>query len=252
MNGYLPFPNERIAVVAITRHGIRLACRVAAAFSGVSLFAPEKFAAEVPGLAAGSAHFFQGKTGDQIPALFAAFDGIICIISLGAVVRLIAPHLKSKETDPGIVVMDEAGRFSIPLLSGHMGGANALAQRLAETMGAVAVLTTASDVRETLAVDILGRELGWRIEAPKDNITRACAAAVNEDPVAFVQEAGTRNWWTRPVPLPANIRLFERLEDIDPDAFSMVLWVSRREVPPALASALAGKLVVYRPPEGQP
>lgn len=249
MNTYLPFANERIAVVAITRHGIRLACRVVAAFPGASLFAPEKFAEEAAGLPSGTAKFYQGKTGDQIPALFAHFDGIICIVSLGAVVRLIAPHLKAKEQDPGVIVMDEAGRFSIPVLSGHLGGANALATRLAEAMAATAVLTTASDARDTLAVDIAGREFGWRVEAPKDTITRACAAVVNDDPVAFVQEAGARNWWTRPAPLPPNIRLFDRLEDIDPAAFKMVLWASRRELPPDWVAALAGKLVIYRPPE---
>ncbi|MBZ0092094.1 MAG: hypothetical protein K8F27_07730, partial [Sulfuricellaceae bacterium] len=62
MNTYFPFANERIAVVAITRHGIRLACRVAAAFPGASLLAPEKFAEEAAGLPSGTAKFYQGKT----------------------------------------------------------------------------------------------------------------------------------------------------------------------------------------------
>ncbi len=87
-------------------------------------------------------HCYAGKVGDQVPALFAAFDGIVAIVSLGAVVRLIAPHLKNKETDPAVVVIDEAGRFVIPVLSGHLGGANQLAGHLATALGAQAVLTT--------------------------------------------------------------------------------------------------------------
>lgn len=242
----------QIAIVSITRHGIALAGRVAAALPGAQLFAPEKFQAEAAAAAPGAAHCYAGKIGDQVPALFAAFDGIVAIVSLGAVVRLIAPHLGSKETDPAVVVVDEAGRFVIPVLSGHLGGANALAGHLSSALGATPVLTTASDARQTLAVDLLGRELGWTFEASHDEIVRASAAVVNDEPVALVQEAGRRDWWSghangREGPLPANLTLFERLEDVDLDRYAAVLWVADRELPPALASRLAGRRVIYRP-----
>ena len=102
----------KIAIVAITRHGIVLAGKVIAALPGAKLFAPEKFRSEAESVSS-HATCYTGKTGDQIPELFAAFDGIIAIVSLGAVVRLIAPHLKSKETDPAVVVLDESGKFAI-------------------------------------------------------------------------------------------------------------------------------------------
>jgi cobalt-precorrin 5A hydrolase len=111
------------------------------------------------------------------------------------VVRLIAPHLGNKEDDPAVVVVDEAGQFVIPVLSGHLGGANALAGRLATALGATPVLTTASDARQTLAVDLLGRELGWRLEADHATLLRASAAMVNDEPVALVQEAGAKSIW---------------------------------------------------------
>ena len=186
----------KIAVVAITRHGITMAGRIVAVLHGATLFAPEKFAAAAQAAAPGRFVCYAGKTGDQIPALFEAFDGIVAIVSLGAVVRLIAPHLKKKETDPGVVVVDEAGRWAIPVLSGHLGGANALAGHLATAIGAQAVLTTASDSRETIGVDLLGRELGWTLEASHDELVRASAAVVNDEPVALVQEAGSTDWWT--------------------------------------------------------
>ena len=252
MNPHLPFPHERIAVVSITRHGIALAGHVVAALPGARLFAPEKFATEAHAAAPGAASCYAGKTGEQIPILFSNFDGIVAVVSLGAMVRLVAPHLGRKESDPGVVVIDEAGRFVIPMLSGHLGGANALAGQIAHALDATVVLTTASDARQTLAVDLLGRELGWTFEASHDEIVRASAAVVNDEPVALVQESGSDDWWRghangRSGPLPANVQRFARLEDVDIARFGAVLWISHRPLPAALAAPLAGKRVIYRP-----
>ena len=245
----------KIAVIAITRHGVATAGRVVAALPGAQLFAPENFRAEAAAAAPTAHSCYKGKTGLQIPTLFAAHDALIAIVSLGAVVRLIAPYLKSKESDPAVVVVDEAGEFAIPVLSGHLGGANALAGRLANALGATAVLTTASDVRRTLAVDLLGRELGWTIVATHEAVVFCSAAVVNDEPVALVQEAGSDDWWTnhangRHGPLPANLQRFPRLEDVDLTKFRAVLWISQREMPADLAAQLTGRCVTYRPGEG--
>ncbi len=242
----------KIAVVSITKHGVALAGRVVAALPGARLYAPEKFAAEAEQAAPGAASVYAGKTGEQLGALFTEYDGIIAILSLGALVRLIAPYLKGKDVDPAVVVLDEGGRFAIPMLSGHLGGANALAGHLATALGATSVLTTASDSRETIGVDLLGRELGWTIEATHDELVRASAAVVNDEPVALVQEAGSRDWWKnhangRSGPLPENVHLFARIEEIDPAQFAAVLWISRREMPKEYTGRLAGRCVVYRP-----
>lgn len=243
---------NRIAVVAITRHGIRMGGRIVALLPGATLFAPGKFGAEAQAAAPGRCVCYAGKTGEQIPALFAAFDAIVAVVSLGAVVRLIAPHLGRKESDPAVVVVDEAGKFAIPVLSGHLGGANALAGRIAGIIGAVAVLTTASDSQQTLAVDLLGNEHGWTIEASHDELVRASAAVVNDEPVALIQEAGEADWWTRHAngrqgPLPANVHRYARIEDVALERFAAVLWISQRALPAGYAERLAGKCVVYRP-----
>jgi cobalt-precorrin 5A hydrolase len=242
----------KTAVVSFTRHGIALAGRVVAALPGARLFVPEKFAGEAERAAPGAAQSYSMKTGELLGQLFTDFEAIVAILSLGALVRQIAPYLDSKQTDPAIVVLDEGGRFVIPALSGHLGGANALAGRLAAALGARAVLTTSSDSRETLCVDLLGREFGWTCEATHDALVHASAAVVNDDPVALVQEAGRRDWWPnhangRNGPLPANVTVFERLEAVDPARFSAVLWISRRDMPSAYADALTGKCVIYRP-----
>lgn len=240
----------RVALVAITKHGAALLQRLAPKLPEAEVIVADKFAGELAGLA-NKVKPYSGAMSAQIAGLFAAYDQIVFFVSLGAVVRLIAPHLKSKDEDPGVLVVDDAAQFVIPVLSGHVGGANAYAEEIAALLGATAVLTTASDAGKTIPVDILGRELGWRVEAPKINITRVSAHVVNEEPVAFVQEAGSKQWWTRATALPRNIHLFTRFEDVDLAAHRAVLWVTQREVPAALWRQLEERLVVYRPPAGQ-
>jgi cobalamin biosynthesis protein CbiG len=89
---------------------------------------------------------------------------IICIMATGIVVRAIAPLLQNKQTDPAVVVLDERGRYVISLLSGHIGGANALAGEIAGYLNARAVITTASDVQGKVALDLWAKEENLHIE----------------------------------------------------------------------------------------
>jgi len=89
---------------------------------------------------------------------------IICIMATGIVVRAIAPLIKDKKIDPAVVVLDEKGRFAISLLSGHLGGANELAKKIAACLGAKAVITTASDVQGKTALDLWAKEKDLYVE----------------------------------------------------------------------------------------
>ena len=240
-------PPPRIGMVAITKHGAAQLAELAPRLPEANIVVSEKFADSMQNLP-NKVNVYSGALRAQMADLFADYDQIVFFISLGAVVRLIAPHLKSKDEDPGILVVDDAAEFVIPVLSGHIGGANAYAQQLAILLQATPVLTTASDVGKTIPVDILGRELGWKVEAPKINITRVSAHVVNEEPVAFVQECGATNWWTRPTPLPKNIHLFERFDDVNLEQYRAILWVTQSNIPDSLWQALEERLVVYRPP----
>jgi len=237
----------RICLVAITKHGAAQAARLAEALPQAQVCTSAKFAQAFAGLP-NTVNAYDGALRDQIAPLFVEHDQLIFFVSLGAVVRLIAPHLRDKDVDPGVIVVDDAGQYVIPVLSGHVGGANEWSERVADLMGGTPVLTTASDVGKTIPVDILGRHLGWRVEAPKINITRVSAHVVNGEPIAFVQEAGSPNWWTRPTPLPANVHRFERFDAVDLSRFAAVLWVTQAPVPAALWEQLNERLVVYRPP----
>ncbi|MGJ7505473.1 MULTISPECIES: cobalamin biosynthesis central domain-containing protein [unclassified Variovorax] len=238
----------RVVLVAITKHGAQQTAGLARLLPEASVCVADKFAPLMAGLP-NPVRAYAGAFRDEIAALFADFDQVVFFVSLGAVVRLIAPHLKNKDEDPGVLVVDDAAQFVIPVLSGHVGGANAMAEQVAALLGATPVLTTASDVGKTIPVDILGRELGWKVEAPKINITRVSAHVVNGEPIAVVQEAGSPDWWTRPTPLPANIHRFARFGEVDLARFKAVLWITQAEVSAERWTALAERLVVYRPPQ---
>ena len=122
------------------------------AFTETGLKLAERLALSYPGSVSRG-----GKNGvklsDWTAENFQKSDALIFIGAVGIAVRAIAPHCKSKATDPAVIVLDERGRFSIPILSGHLGGANDLAKKLASICGAVPVITTATDVEGVFAVD---------------------------------------------------------------------------------------------------
>ena len=114
-----------------------------------------------------SAHGYQAactrdglKSEEWAARAFSRSDGLIFVGATGIAVRSIAPHLRHKSSDPAVVVVDEGGQFVIPILSGHLGGANDLARELAALTGAVPVITTATDVNGVFAVDQWARRQG--------------------------------------------------------------------------------------------
>ncbi|GAB4434834.1 MAG: cobalt-precorrin 5A hydrolase [bacterium] len=94
------------------------------------------------------------------------FDAIVAVMATGIVVRGIAPFLKDKKCDPAVVVLDEKGRFVISLISGHIGGANRLANEIAHLLNAQAVITTASDANDLPAIDVYAKEQNYHISDP--------------------------------------------------------------------------------------
>ena len=95
------------------------------------------------------------RAADVVPAQWGAVDAFVLFLATGAAVRIIAPLLSDKATDPAVVCVDEAGRFAVALCGGHAGGANALTRTVAAALGATPVVTTATDAASVPALDQL-------------------------------------------------------------------------------------------------
>ena len=230
------------AIYAITRHGVAIAARLAAGLPGAELLVSDKLRAGAPE----TALRLPLPMGPFLATAFPAYDCHIFVISVGAVVRMVAPLLVDKKLDPAVICVDDDARFAICVLSGHVGRGNAFTLRVAEALGAQPVITTASDVRGTLTVDILGRDLGWQLDDPDRNVTRGCAAVVNAAPVAFVQETGEPSWWPEAEALPEGVSYATALDDVDPARHEILLVASDRELRQT-HPAHWDNAVVYRP-----
>ncbi|WP_102691861.1 cobalt-precorrin 5A hydrolase [Rummeliibacillus pycnus] len=210
--GVLPEIDQQnpYAIVAITKHGVQLARKLHSSFIHSDVYYMSKFKQgdeEVKHI-----QLFTGSVRMLLPALFKKYKGIILIISLGAVVRMIAPILKDKKTDPAVVVIDDRGENVISVLSGHLGGANQLTQEVALALDARAIITTASDVQKTIPVDLFGSRFGWQWDSA-EKLTPVSASVVNEEHVAIVQESGEKNWWHLDSPMPENLKIYPSIQD---------------------------------------
>lgn len=130
----------RAAVFSVTQRGAELSERVAKAFPGgweVARYSFERYTAE------GAEPF--GNLSLKTAEVFPECGAVVFVCACGIAVRAIAPLIKSKQTDPAVVVLDDCGKFAVSLLSGHLGGANRLTEIIAEAVGAQPVITTATD-----------------------------------------------------------------------------------------------------------
>lgn len=118
---------------------------------------------------------------------FASGGALVFVCAAGIAVRAIAPHIRSKTTDPAVVVADEMGLHAISLLSGHMGGANGLTRRIAEVTGARPVITTATDINGRFAVDQWAKEQKLVI-ADMEAAKAVSAALLRGEGVSFYSE----------------------------------------------------------------
>ena len=235
------------AIYAITRHGLGIAARLAETLGDADVYVSEKLlgtANAIPQLS--RALTLKLPMGPVLTETFTAYDCHVFAISVGAVVRMIAPLIKDKKIDPAVVCVDDAARFAICVLSGHVGRGNFFTDRVAEVLGSQSVVTTASDAIGTLTVDILGREFGWKLDDPDRNVTRGCAAVVNAAPVLFVQETGEPNWWPLDKPLPPGVRYATSLDSVDAHAFEILLIATDREIKESHREHWANA-VIYRP-----
>ena len=228
---------ERISIIAITKNGIKMAKELKEKFPSWQVYAPDKFSDHNTKIS-----WYTDSTTTKIMELFKSNDALICLFSLGAVVRLISPHLKDKKTDPAVIVIDDKAQFVISALSGHLGGANQLTNDIASQLGATPVITTAADVNKTIPVDLVGKDLGWKID-DDSNITKISAFMVNAEKIAVYQTCGTRNWWQNK--MPENVSTYPTLGELKKSQSKGYLIISDEQVDD---DEILENAVIYRPP----
>jgi cobalt-precorrin 5A hydrolase len=228
--------SNKVAIICITKNGINISKRIKEKIPSASIYAQSKHKDSSDGIL-----WFEKNTKNVIEEVFKEYDSIICIFSLGAVIRLISNLLADKKTDPAVIVIDDKANFVISALSGHLGGANALSKSIADILSSTAVITTAADVNETIAVDLLGNNFEWRIEN-FENVTKVSAHMVNEEKIGVYQDAGETKWWNRQ--LPENVTIIENIDELKSDNFKAGLIISDKIITDPL---LIRKSVIYRP-----
>ena len=225
---------ENVSVLAITKNGINIGERLKELFPNWDIFVPSKLSNENKSIT-----WYSEPTSDKIIELFKNSNALICLFSLGAVIRLIAPYLKDKKTDPAVIVIDDKTNFVISVLSGHIGGANELTQEISEKLNALPVITTAADVNKTIAVDLVGREFGWKID-DETTVTKISAHMVNAEPIGVFQQTGNKKWYKE---LPKNVTIYNSLEELKKSNSKAYLIISDT----IIDNELAQESVIYRP-----
>lgn len=157
---------------------------------------------------------------------FTERDAWVFIGALGICVRSVAPFITNKYDDPAVLVVDSTGRFVIPVLSGHVGGANELSRQIAAAIGAEAVVTTQSDNTDLWALDTLGAKYGWKTAVSKGEMNRLIALFVNKKPTALLLETKDDGTTYLERNLPEHVRLYTRFEDIPQKEFALLIAVT--------------------------
>ncbi len=180
------FSDYKHAIWCITPKGKVLGLMMKKALKDSELHMPKKLFDEFDD---GKNIFTFDSLGLEIKKKFNRYSGHIFLFSTGIAVRLIAGLLRSKLVDPAVVVVDDNGKNAISLISGHIGGANALAKKIADIINARPVITTATDTNGLPAIDLIAVEKGLYIETP-GNIKRINMAFLKEEPIILYDPLG--------------------------------------------------------------
>ncbi|MBF0299676.1 MAG: precorrin-3B C(17)-methyltransferase [Oligoflexia bacterium] len=227
-----------IAIIAITEKGSSVALKIQKSLEA-------DISADVSaGVSLGTISVFNEISSEVFTKIFSEYNYIICIFSLGIVVRFLAPLINDKRKDPAVLCIDEHALNVISVLSGHIGGANSFCRKVANLLAAAPVITTSSDVQKTISADILGSNFAnpWTIdEKTKMNLHKVSKAIVNGKKISVIQEAGERRWWQNSdSSLPSNISISNNDSDNHYDA--KLLITDRDE-----NNIIDDKTLIYRP-----
>ena len=200
---------NKIALVCITENGKQLAFKINALIKDSDVYIVSNKNNNLQHEAK-KEHIFlvKEKLSELVGKLFKDYQYIVFIMATGIVVRVIAPYINSKFSDPAILVTDEKGTNIISLLSGHMGGANEMTQYLSDLIGSNPVITTATDVNKKSSLDMIAKKLDAHIDNFRQNVKDVNAMLVNNQEVGIYID-GNYDVDTR------GFKVLDKLEDIE-------------------------------------
>jgi len=211
-----------LAVITVTKQGIALGERILGAEPKAVLYLPARYGMKE----SARIRVFAGQLAPLLADIYGAYDGFVFLMATGIVVRMIAQYIKDKRSDPAVVVMDITGRFAISLVAGHLGGANALARRLADITGATPVITTGTDVNETIAPDVIAMEIGGEVD-DFEAMKKVSAALVDGDTTGVVDLTGV-NPPSLAGALKPNVRVLPSLDSLRESRVAAAIVITNR------------------------
>lgn len=234
MNSEKPASSMKIYTIAFTRQGARLQEDVKTALQSMpeadvkTHLTPrlmERLRKEVAAVANqnetenlghGAIQIQEAGLEEFTQQAFENADQIIYIGAAGIAVRAIAPYLESKDTDPGVIVIDELGKFVIPILSGHIGGANDMAKMLAKMLGSAPAITTATDINGCLAIDTWAVNHNMKV-ANIENIKHISAAVLENQEIGIYTDSKSAIIKSQIEELQSLYGNFVKLDSLDED-----------------------------------
>lgn len=204
------------AVFTLTKNGVDIGKRILDLYEDATLYTLQKFSDE-------STVVYEDGFEATVSKCFEKCDTLVFICATGIVVRSIAPYLKSKKTDPAVIVLDDNGKNVISLLSGHIGGANEETLRIAALLEANPVITTASDVNSKPSVDMIAKYNDLKL-IDFEGAKYITAQMVANDDVALINGAGFKS-----VKAIGNLEVLNGFEMLDTDKHRGVIYISNDE-----------------------
>lgn len=161
-----------------------------------------------------------------VKEIFNKYEYLVFIGAMGICVRSIASFIKDKYTDPAVINIDTTGRYAISVLSGHVGGANELTEKIARTIGAEAVITTQSDNINLWALDTLGQRFDWHTETNVKHFNDPLIAFVNLKPTALLLDIKNKGTEYLEKTKPDHVDIFYKYENIDFGKYKLLIAVT--------------------------
>jgi cobalt-precorrin 5A hydrolase/precorrin-3B C17-methyltransferase len=237
-----------IAVITVTRQGAILGGEIVAALSAeppthqpVGPFSLH-VKADYREVAPSDAVTWEGRLADRVTELWPTVQTFVFVLAVGATVRIVAPLLAHKRHDPGVICVDDAGQFVIPIVGGHQAGANWVAEVVSDVIGGQPLVTTASEASGLPVLDRLGYWEAWYLDADPETVKEVSAAVLDgARPTVFLQFERHSSGADIPTTWP-RVDALEQLRGLDGPRIA----VTDRLIDPAIVTE-GGPLLVYRP-----